>query len=232
MKTIGLIGGMGPLATTDLYEKIISLTDAHKDQEHIHVIIDSNTEIPDRTTAILHHSEDPVFPIVRSAINLENSGCDVLIMACNTAHYYYDVIKKFVHIPFINMITETASEAKKRGYKKCALLATDGTCQTGIYDKEFEKQNIELIKPNIDDQKAVMELIYDGVKAGNKDLDTSKFLASMDHLKSQGAQAFILGCTELPVAVDMYSLKGSFINPTEILARRAIEFAGVKPKEN
>ena len=86
-RNIGIIGGMGPLATCDLMEKIIDYTDAASDQEHIHVLVDSNTNIPDRTEAILHGGENPVPEMVKSAWKLESMGADILIMPCNTAHY-------------------------------------------------------------------------------------------------------------------------------------------------
>ena len=84
-KTIGIIGGMGPLATADLFEKIVGHTKAACDQEHLHVVIDSNTNIPDRTAALLHGGADPLPELTGSARRLEAMGADVLIMPCNTA---------------------------------------------------------------------------------------------------------------------------------------------------
>src|SRR5690554_1747344 len=103
MKSIGIIGGMGPLATCDLFGKIINNTNARIDQDHIHVYIDNNTEIPDRTAAILYGGKSPVAQLVRSAIKLESMGADALIMPCNTAHYFYDEVIKYVNIPMIHM---------------------------------------------------------------------------------------------------------------------------------
>ena len=124
-KTIGIVGGMGPLATSDLFRKIVEITDAASDQEHVRVCIDNNTEIPDRTAAILKGGEDPVPEMVKSAVRLQGMGADVLIMPCNTAHYFYDRLTPFVDTPFLNMIEETAKEIKRRGIKKAGLLATD-----------------------------------------------------------------------------------------------------------
>jgi aspartate racemase len=103
MKTIGMIGGMGPLATVHLFERIVLRTKAEKDQDHIRIIIDNNTNIQDRTKAILGYGESPVKELVGSAKMLEKSGADFLIMPCNTAHYFIDHIKKNIKIPFINM---------------------------------------------------------------------------------------------------------------------------------
>ena len=104
---IGIIGGMGPLATCDLMNKIIRFTDAQKDQDHIRICVDSNTNIPDRTTAILHHGKTPVPELVKSALRLEAMGAQLLIMSCNTAHYFYNDVIPYLDVPFMSMIEET-----------------------------------------------------------------------------------------------------------------------------
>ena len=98
--TIGIVGGMGPLATCDLFRKIIDVTEAGSDQEHVRVVIDSNTEIPDRTAAILAGGKDPVPELRKSASYLVSIGADLLIMPCNTAHYFYDQVAPAVEVPF------------------------------------------------------------------------------------------------------------------------------------
>ena len=111
--TIGIVGGMGPLATCDLFRKIIEVTEAGSDQEHVRVVIDSNTEIPDRTAAILAGGKDPVPELRKSASHLVSIGADLLIMPCNTAHYFYDQVAPTVEVPFLHMIRETAACLKR-----------------------------------------------------------------------------------------------------------------------
>lgn len=171
-KTIGILGGMGPLATCDLFSKIIQITDASCDQEHVRICIDNNTEISDRTNAIIRHGKDPVPEMVKSAVRLQSFGADVLIMPCNTAHYFYDRILPFVDIPFLSMIDETAKAISDRGLRKIGLLATDGTLQTAVYEKAFKKRGISIVVPPPENQVHIMDLIYNGVKAGNKEIDT------------------------------------------------------------
>lgn len=226
MKTIGILGGMGPLATADLYKKIVLNTKAEKDQDHIHVIIDGNTNIPDRTKSIIANGEDPLIEMTKSARMLEKSGADFLIMPCNTAHYFYNELSKNINISFINMLEKTVQHIEENYKGKIVgLLATDGTIQSGIYDDYFNEANIKLIKP-IKTQKYVMEFIYEGIKKGNYAIGTDGFFNAVDELKEEGAEVFILGCTELSSAAYIYEFEGDFVDPMEVLAKAAIEFAG------
>lgn len=230
-KTIGIIGGMGPLATCDLFRKIIEITDACKDQDHVRVCIDSNTEIPDRTAAILHGGADPVPELIKSALRLQGMGADVLIMPCNTAHYFYHQVSRFAEVPYLNMLEETADAIQKKGIHKVGLLATDGTIQSGVYKAVFDKAGIEMVTPDDKGQACVMSLIYDGVKAGNYSIDTSGFLAAVEDLQCRGAEVMVLGCTELPCAMDLFRFDFPAIDPTLVLASRALQLLEVPVKE-
>lgn len=225
-KTIGIIGGMGPLATSDLFRKIVEVTDAKSDQEHVRVCIDNNTEIPDRTAAILSGGRDPVPEMAKSAVRLEGMGADVLIMPCNTAHYFYDRITPFVDTPFLNMIEETAKEARRKGIKRAGLLATDGTCRSGVYKTVFDAMGIGMCMPSPNRQKAVMDVIYKGVKAGNLSIDLTGFYEAIEELFADGVQTLVLGCTELPVAFELFRVNRPNIDPTLVLAKAAVRFVG------
>ena len=120
-KIIGIIGGMGPLATADLFEKIIRATAAARDQDFPHVIVDCNTDIPDRTAAILMGGEDPVPQLVRSANTLAAAGADVLIMPCNTAHWFYDDLCLRTHLPVLHMLRLTADRLEWAGVNAVGL---------------------------------------------------------------------------------------------------------------
>ena len=217
---------MGPLATADLFEKIVGHTKAACDQEHLHVVIDSNTNIPDRTAALLHGGADPLPELVKSAGRLEKMGADVLIMPCNTAHNYYDGIAAAVSVPVLHMVRLTAQALVERGVKKAGLLATDGTVRTGIYQKSFAGSGVELLTPDEAGQRAVMEMIYQGVKAGDMAFDAQPARQAMERLLAAGAEVLILGCTELPLAVKLYGIALPAVDPTLELALEAIRFAG------
>lgn len=212
------------MATCDLFRKIVECEDVATDQEHVRVCIDSNTEIADRTAAILCGGSDPLPEMIRSAVRLEGMGADVLIMPCNTAHYFYDTLVKYVKVPFLHMPGETAARIADKGIKTVGLLATDGTIQSGVYSKAFEKRNIDVLVPETDEQKEVMGLIYDGVKAGRTDYDTARFIEVVNNLLGRGAEVLVLGCTELPVAYDMWNFDFPAVDPTLVLAERAVEF--------
>ena len=189
-KKVGIIGGMGPLATADLFEKITHLTKADADSKHIHVIIDSDTSIPDRTAAILGLGPDPTDELKAAAKRLENAGADILLM-----------------------------------------LATDGTVKTGIYAKLFEEYGIDYMLPEPEEQRLVMSMIYDGIKADNEQyFDTEPIKAALRAMQQRGADAFVLGCTELPIAFDDFELDFPTVDPTRVLAKNAVLAAGYELK--
>lgn len=225
-KTIGIIGGMGPLATTDLFRKIVVHTQAACDQDHLRVLIDNNTAIPDRTAALLCGGEDPLPQMIKSARVLETAGADCLIMPCNTAHCFHAKVQEAVQIPVLNMLELTCRALQEKGIRCAGLLATNGTVQTQVYSKVAEKYGLTLLAPDEEGQAAVMEMIYQGVKAGVTDFDTGKVCKAVEELLDRGAEIMILGCTELPLATELYQLDFPAIDPTLELAKGAIRFAG------
>ncbi|WP_313370521.1 amino acid racemase [Sedimentibacter sp.] len=227
MKTIGIIGGMGPLATVDLYSRVVMRTKAQKDQEHIHVIIDSNTNIPDRTKAILGGCIDPTIELIKSAQRLEQAGADFLIMPCNTAHFFIDKIKERVNIPFINMVEETVKYTfNKYGRGTVVgLMATDGTIKSKIYENYYNDMGIKTVIPEKTQEK-IMKFIYDVIKSGKYEEGTGLFSECVNELKDMGAEAFLLGCTELSSAQYLYKIEGPYINPMEVITESSIIYAG------
>jgi len=227
-KIIGILGGMGPEATIDLYSKIIKLTVAKKDQEHLRIIIDNNPKIPDRSLAILKGKTSPLSILQKTAKNLEKAGVDFIILPCNTAHYYISSLKSVLNVPVLNMIEETAKEINtlKPKIKKVGLLATDGTIKTKLYLQALEKYSIKIILPEDEDQKKVMLSIYN-LKAGKLTKENKKSIVKVANgLICLGAEAIITGCTEIPILLENEKLFVPKIDPTLILAKASILFAG------
>ena len=232
-KTIGILGGMGPLATADLFRKITLLTRADSDNEHLRVYIDSNAQIPDRTAAILSGGADPVPQMLSALRHLESCGADCIIMPCNTAHYFLPRLQSETRIPFISMLAETAKACAARFPGKTAcVLATRGTLATGLYERALEKEGVDFLLPEEPQRDVLMHLIYEVVKAARPLAPEADLWAQLlEQLRRAGADYFILGCTELPIIADTLPAPGPFIDPTAELAKAAIRFCGygVKP---
>ena len=229
-KTIGIMGGMGPLATADLFRRIVIMTEASCDNEHIRVYIDSNAAIPDRTAAILRGGRDPVEEMASALKNLEACGADCILMPCNTAHYFLPRLRKMTDIPFLDMPEITAECCAERyPGKRAAILATDGTIQTGIYDRPLSQRGVAFLHPDPEEQKTVMHLIYDVVKAFRPmEPERETWKALLRSLRGRGADYFILGCTELPVLSGILGEEGPFVDPSDELAKAAIRFCGYR----
>ena len=221
------------MATADLYRKIIERTRADRDNEHIRVYIDGNAAIPDRTAAILHGGEDPVPEMLSALRHLEACGADCIIMPCNTAHYFLPRLREQTALPILDMQRITAAVCRERfPGKTAAILATDGTVQSGLYDRALDAEGVRWIHPGESEQKTLMHLIYDVVKASRPmEPEKEHWDAILDTLRGQGADLFILGCTELPVLAGVLPSEGPFLDPTDELAKAAIRFCGYEVKE-
>ena len=228
LRTLGIIGGMGPAATCDLMEKIITLTKADCDQDHIHVIADVNTAIPDRTEAILRGGESAAPEMIKSARRLEAAGADFLVIPCNTAHYYYAAVAQSVLIPILHMPGLTATVLREAGVKKAAVLTTEGSVRSGIYDKVLLGEGIEPVYPTAEHQALLTRLIYDGVKGRKFPLTDIPVNGILEELRGRGAEKFILACTELPIAFQALGITENCLDPTRVLAFASILYAGAE----
>ena len=227
MKRLGIIGGMGPMATIDLYKKITDLTDAKKDQDHIHIIIDSYPQIEDRTAHIINGEKSPLPRLLETAKRLAAAGADALLMPCNTAHYFADDIVKEINVPLIHMI-KCAAEAIKNNYpktKKIALFATTGTRRAGVYDKIFSVYGFETVQFPQALENDIMACIYDGVKAGKIAEYVPLFQKCVDEASLMGVDVMAAGCTEIPLLLPHIKTNTPFVDATTELAKAAVKFA-------
>ena len=231
-KSIGILGGMGPLATADLFRKIVLLTDAARDNDHIRIYIDDNASIPDRTAAILSGGADPLPAMTDSLRKLEACGADCIIMPCNTAHYFLPRLQTLTAVPFLSMLEATARACAARfPGGTAAVLATKGTLSAGLYQAALEQAGAPFLIPHDAEQDALMRVIYDGVKAGKgPEAYRADMEAVAEALTARGADYFILGCTELPLAADAAGLHVPAVDPTEELAKAAIRWCGYSVK--
>lgn len=230
--TVGVLGGLGPMATVYFYDMVVEMTDAKTDQGHVDMIIMNRASTPDRTAYIIGKSEEsPLDIIIKDAKRLENAGSDFLVLTCNTAHYFYKEISNNVAIPVINMVEETVQHAINTGHRKIGILATTGNIQTKLYQSMCESKSVGYYVPDNEIQELVMKLIYDDVKAGKK-VDMNDFKRVIDSLKENGCDCAILGCTELSIIKKDENLPDDFfVDSSEVLAMKTIEKSGRTLKE-
>ena len=224
-KVIGVIGGMGPLATADLFRKIVESTPAKRDQDHPRIVIDNNPEIPDRTAYILGKGADPRPILIETARNVERMGASFMAIPCNTAHFFYPDIQAAVNVPVLHIMTEVAKHLSGK-VKKAGVLASTGTLSTRLYEDGLRQAGIEALVPTGADQDEVMDAIY-AVKGGDLVKGRELALRCGQRLVSMGAQAVIAGCTEIPLVLHEGDLVVPVIDATQILAiacvREALE---------
>ena len=223
---IGVIGGMGPMASQLFYKMITEKTDVNKDQDHIEMVIISDSTMPDRTTAIMKKDYNPVVKkLLEDCMFLEMAKCDAITITCNTAHFFIDKVEPYLNIPIINMIEETAEYVAKQGnVSKVAVLATDGTIKSELYQNALRKRNIEPYVVSKDKQKLVMYEIYERVKAGLP-CDEAIWKEIEDEVFGVGCNMALLACTELSVIKSEINLDNRFIDPLEVLTDKTIGFS-------
>lgn len=224
-KLLGILGGLGPMATAYFYELLTAKTVAECDQDHIDMVISSRASTPDRSDYILGKSTDNPLPVmIEEAKKLEAYGADLIAIPCNTAHYFYDGIAEAIKIPVLNIISETINCLYSKGIKKAALFATEGTCKSGTYQKIGEEK-VEIVIPDECDQYFITKIIFDDIKKGEKP-DIERFIAIASKMRDKGCECVILGCTELSLIKRDFEVinKSDFYKDSlEILAIRTVE---------
>ena len=225
-QTLGIIGGVGPLATMFIGEMIVRRTKATKDQEHLHTIIDNDTNIPDRTAFILDQTkENPVPIIIDDARKLATIGANIIAIPCNTAHTFYDEIAEGSPVPVLHMIRETAKRAYNLGAKRVGILATTGTLTSRMYQSALEEYGLTPVVPDEQIKEKVMSIIYDFVKAG-KDVSSEEWRPIEEAMLALNCDRIVLGCTELSIVNRDLKLNDKYIDSLIVLAECAILSCG------
>lgn len=227
-KLLGVLGGLGPMATVYFYELLTALTDAKSDQEHIDMVISSRATTPDRTAFILGESDtNPIDAMIEDSKKLVAFGAELIAIPCNTAHYFYDQLAAAVDVPILNIVEESVAHLKHEGVKRFGLLATDGTVRSGTYQKYCEAHDIICVTPGPEYQKLVTEIIYGQIKQGKR-ADMTMFRKVEQHMRELGCERLILGCTELSLIKRDEGLDGYYTDSLECLALATIRACGKK----
>lgn len=228
-RVLGVLGGLGPMATAYFYELVTAHTRVRRDQDHIDMVISSKATTPDRTAFILGESrDDPFIVMEREAHRLVTFGAEVIAIPCNTAHYFYKRLDGVVPVPVLNMVGGTVDRALAMGAKRVGILATDGTVRTNTYQRACEAKGLDCAVPNEEAQKMVMSVIYDDIKQG-KEPGMEKFGRAAEDLFNAGCDVLILGCTELSLLHKAGLLDERYLDSMEILAHSAILACGREP---
>lgn len=216
--SLGIIGGVGPLASAYFYKMLTEKTKATKDQEHLNIILLSHATIPDRTDFILGKSKENPYPyLLEDAKTLEKMGAKMIIIPCNTSCYFNDKLNQNVNIPINNLVKDTALYIKEKGFKKAGILATKGTIYSNLYQNALKENNINF---SVINNEKVMDLIYNYIKAGKK--VTLELFENI--IKDADVDCFILGCTELSILKEKLNLNDTFIDPLEVQVNKILNF--------
>jgi len=239
---IGILGGMGTQAGLDFCNKLAILNRGKIDQEYPLFILYNKSNIPGRPESIGVHTSKlssqknnkKYLTVLKSLMKgcklLEKNKCKFIVIPCNTAHYWFNDLKKKINIPIINMPKEVYKQTKKTCKKnsKIGLLATEGTLKTGVYSKFFNKR-YNLVYPNTKIQIKSVNKAIKLVKMGNVKAASKIITPSINYLIKKKCKKIILGCTELPIAIFAFKsfkkVKSSkiFLDPNLILANAAMK---------
>lgn len=223
---LGVIGGLGPLATAHFMELVIRMTRAERDQDHLDMIVYSVPSIPDRTAYILDGTKPSPLPgMIRVGQKLREQNAACVVIPCFTAHYFYEELRGGIGLPIINALRETAAYLRRAGVRKAGIMATDGTIRSKLFHRELLVQGIEPVEPSESGQQDVMALIYEDIKQ-NRPADMARFRRVSDELRSRGAEVIILGCTELSMIKRDNAIGPGFIDAMEVLAAASVRMCG------
>jgi len=225
---VGVLGGLGPAATVLFMHRLVELTDADRDQDHVDLLVWQHGSIPDRSAFLLGHGESPEPVLVADAVALERAGARFIAIPCNTAVVWVEEMRAAVSIEVLDTVAETVDAARRAvpGLQRLGVLATDGTLLAGTYAGAAAAAGIDLLTPSPEVQREVMAIVYDGVKAGVP-VSRERFDAVVDHLRDQGAEAVALGCTELSVLHGELGVDDvTIVDSIGALARRVVLRAG------
>jgi len=222
-KIVGVLGGMGPDATVDFMAKVIALTAAEKDQDHVRMIVDHNPKVPDRQLAMRGSGEDPGAVLAAMAAGLEKAGAEFLVMPCNTAHAFSDSIKDAVGIPLVSIIDLTVAACA--GLEAVGVLTTTACLQSEVYQKALVAENVSAVFPDDAELTELMRLI-NAIKSGDRSEAVSDGMRRVAEAQlEKGAEAIVAGCTEIPLVLNDSMLGVPLISSTDVLAEATVKIA-------
>jgi aspartate racemase len=225
-KILGILGGMGPEAGIDFYRQVLAFTPASRDQDHIPTILLSHTQVPDRTESILRGHLDCLPALIEGVAFLEHAGAEVIAIPCNTAHYYIEDLRAAIQTTLLSIVEETVSAilATPESPGCVAVFGTEGIRATNLYGRALEAGGLRYIYPDITSQQRITEIIR-SVKSGKAGSEErNQLMALAEEARKSGAEALLLGCTELPILFRGHPVPLPVYDSTSLLAKAAVRF--------
>jgi aspartate racemase len=229
---LGILGGMGPLATARFYEQVVRATPALTDQGHVHVVIWADPSVPDRSAALVSAGVDPTGSLAYGAQRLESMGATILAVPCNTAHAFMAAIRGAVAIPVLDIIAVTTRHVSDCEPPDSAvgLLASDGVLASRIYETSLAKHGIHTVIPSPAIQASRVTPAIARIKSGDLGRVPRALLAdAIAHLGERGARRIVAGCTELALVLEARAVGLPIVDPSRLLAVAAV--AAVRDRE-
>jgi aspartate racemase len=224
MALIGILGGMGPLATVDFMAKVVQLTDAACDQQHLPMLVANLPHIADRSRAILGDGEDCLDGLLNGIDMLNRNGVGLIAIPCNSAHHWHAQMLARSAAPILH-IAEACVAAVPVSARRVAVLGTGGTLVSGFYQAALAARDLEPLLPDAGLQKHIAACIHE-VKAGALEAAAAQLAIVLDALAAQGVGAAVMGCTEIPLAArHLPDPPFMLIDSSLELARATVSFA-------
>ena len=232
--TLGIIGGLGPLVGAHFLSLLCEMTDAAADADYPDLLLSSLSSTPDRTAHLLDtRAPDPTPALLRAARALSDGGADILLLLCHTAHAFLPALHATLPVPILDLVSLGVSAASEAGVTRLGVLCSEGTVKARLYESAAALYGMEILYPPAPARQALQGFIYHRLKSGESGAGEGALLAAGAALADRGAQALLLGCTELslPAALPASPLPLPCIDPLYLLAYRALTLCGTKIKE-
>ena len=225
MKRLGILGGMGPAASAEFVVRLIEQTPASCDQEHIPFVLWNNPQVPDRSTSLRNEDDRPLPFLLQGVQVLRAVGCDLVVIPCNTAHFWYDDMIK-LKVPIVHIVDSVADALRDAGVENgtIGVMGTQATVELGLYQRKLNESGWDCIVPSKEEMDTLVQPAIDLIKGG-KIIESQPLIVKVIHsLIDRGAQAVVLGCTELPLAIKIPSENGvPIINSIDSLVKSSLK---------
>ena len=224
---MGMIGGVGPSATVLYYQQIMAIAHEKMEGEHYPEILIHSLDLGEMNVYFNNNDLDGLTEKLVSVGNwFEGAGCDFMFMACNAMHMAFEKVQKRVNLPMLSIIEAVLEEARERGLSRVGLMGTTFVMQSGLYRKAFEAAGVACIEPDEPEQAWIMEAILGDLQRPSVPEDTTtRLLRDVEKLGSQGAEAVVLGCTDLPMAITEDNSPAPLLDTARIHVNRIMDFA-------